>query len=71
MVCIACAAISNETSTSSTINLNGVVWSVLFMTTVTIWPSGFWNDVLSSVLRLTVVLTRFAPGSMNFEKWPM
>ena len=41
------------------------------MTTVTKVPSGFWNVVLSMVLRLAEVLTRNAPGSMNCEKCPM
>ena len=31
-------------------------------------PSIFKNDVLSKVVLLVVVLTRFAPGFMNFEK---
>jgi hypothetical protein len=42
-----------------------------FMTTVTMVPSLFTNDVLCSWLRLLTVLTRFAFGRMNLEKCPM
>jgi hypothetical protein len=41
------------------------------MTTVTNSPDGFSNVVLSRVLLLAEVLTRRAPGRMNFEKCPM
>ena len=41
------------------------------MTTTDTFPSGFTKAVEISELLLGEVAIRFAPGLMNFEKWPM
>jgi hypothetical protein len=50
------------------VNLYSILVSVLFITTVTIFPSLFLKEVLSMALLLVVVLTRKAPSFINFEK---
>jgi hypothetical protein len=49
-------------------NLYSILVSVLFITTVTIFPSLFLKEVLSIALLLVVELTRKAPGFINFKK---
>ena len=57
-----------KVSLEPTISLYPILSLVLFITTVIIFPSLFLKDVLSNYDLLEVVLTRNAPGFINFEK---
>ena len=52
-------------------SLKLTAFSEAFITTTAIEPSVFLNAVVASASVVDDAATRFAPGRMNFEKWPM